>query len=96
MNWTAVSSATLASKRTASAAGMDGGAGTSGSKRRRIQKNSTTEVTQSLADQTDTYAAEKLSDSFSVSHVLNLLVLGENQCVHKAVRRLDQLTWVSR
>ena len=84
MNRPAVSSATLVSKRSASAAGMDSGTATSGSKRRRVQKNSTREVTQSLAAQAGTYAAEKLSDSFSVSHVLNLLVLGENKCAHKA------------
>ena len=90
MNWTAVASATLVfNKRSASAAGMHGGAGTSGNKRRRVQKNSTRETTQSLAIQAGTYAAEKFSDSFSVSHVLNLLVQGEKQYVHKAARLTD-------
>jgi len=85
MNRTAASSATLIStKRTASAARMDSGAGTSGKKRRLVQKNSAREATQSLATQVGTYAAEKLSDTFSVSHVLNLLVRSENPCVCKA------------
>jgi len=87
MNRAAVSSATLvSSKRSASAAGVDGGAKTSGSKRQRVRKMDTT---QSLAEQAATYAAEKFSDSFSVSHVLNLLVRCENQYVHKAARSTD-------
>ena len=89
-NWAAVSSATLvSSKRPASVAGMDGGSGTSGRKRRRVQKSSTRETTQSLAAQAGTYAAEKFSDSFTVSHVLNLLIQGENQYVHEIARPTD-------
>ena len=72
---------------------MEVSAGTSGSKRQRIQKNTVKGTTQPFANQVGTYAAEKFSDSFSTSHVLNLLVRGENQCVRK---RLDQLTWISR
>jgi len=68
---------------------MNCGPGTSGSKRKRVQKNSTVEVTHSVADQAGTYAAEKFSDSFSVSHVLNLLVRGKGQYVHKAARPTD-------
>ena len=79
MNRIAVSSAILMSnKRSSRTAGMNGSVGTSGNKRRRVQKSSTGETTQSLAAQTGTYAAEKFSDSFTVSHVLNLLVQGEN------------------
>ena len=56
---------------------MDASAGTLGGKRQRTQKNSTNEITLSLATQDGTYAAEKFSDSFSISHVLNLLVKSE-------------------
>jgi len=71
----------VSSKRSASAAGMEAGAETSGSKRQRVQKDSKKAV-QSLAVQNGIYAAEKFSDSFSISHVLNLLVESEEQYAH--------------
>ena len=79
----AVSSVTLiSSKRSASAAGIEASTGTSGSKRQRIRKDTTRKTTQTLADQNGIYAAEKYSDSFSISHVLNLLVESEDQFTH--------------
>jgi len=75
------------SKRSAGAAGMDSSAGTSGRKRQRTQKNSG-KTTQTLSEQAGRYAGEKFSDSFSISHVLNLLVEGENRHVHKWLHRL--------
>ncbi|KAF9645198.1 hypothetical protein BDM02DRAFT_687172 [Thelephora ganbajun] len=71
---TPVSLVTLvSSKRTTSAAGMEASAEISGSKRQRIQKVSTKMATQTLVVQNGIYAAEKFSDSLSISHVLNLL-----------------------
>ena len=58
---------------------MDVGAETSGSKRQRTQKDSVRKTTLSLAIQDGTYAAEKFSDSFSISHVLNLLIDSERE-----------------
>ena len=58
---------------------MDVGAETSGSKRQRTQKDSVRKATLSLAIQDGTYAAEKFSDSFSISHVLNLLIDSERE-----------------
>ena len=66
------------SKRSASVAGMDTSAETSGSKRPRV-KNIIKNTTSALAVQNGIYAAEKFSDSFTISHVLNLLV--ESECV---------------
>ena len=74
-----VSLATLvSSKRSANAAGMEASAETGGNKRQRVQKDSVKTATQTLAVQNGIYAAEKFSDSLSVSHVLNLLVESEN------------------
>ena len=74
----ATSSVTLvSSKRSASVAGMGASGETSGNKRQRIQKNTTKKATETLAVQNGIYAAEKISDSFSISHVLNLLVESE-------------------
>ena len=70
----------MSSKRSASAAGMKVGAETSSSKRQRVQKNPTKTVADTLAIQNGTYAAEKLSDSFCISHVLNLLIKSEDFC----------------
>ena len=73
-----MSSVTLvSSKRSASAAGMDASAGTSGKKRQHVKKATERRTTDALAVQNGVYAAEKFSDSFSISHVLNLLVSGE-------------------
>ena len=71
----AISSVTLvSSKRSASVAGMDASGGTSSNKRQRVQKNTMKKATETLAVQNGIYAAEKFSDSFSISHVLNLLI----------------------
>jgi hypothetical protein len=74
---TAISSVTLVSprKRSASAAGMDVSATTSGSKRQRMEAINKARLP--LAIQNGIYAGEKFSDSFSISHVLNLLVESE-------------------
>jgi len=94
MSRTAVSSATLASsKRSASVAGVEASAGSPGSKRQRVEKDATETTTQSLTFQANAHVAKKFSGSFSVSHILNLHVMGENQYVRKW---LHQLTWVSR
>ena len=78
MNRTAVSSATLvSSKRNASVARMDSSTGITGGKRQRVQKSSARTV-RPFDGEAGTYTAEKFPDSFSVSHVLNLLVQGEN------------------
>ncbi|KAF9647703.1 hypothetical protein BDM02DRAFT_3270005 [Thelephora ganbajun] len=83
---TPVSSATLVStKRSASAAGMEAGTEIPSSKRQRVQ-DSIKAATQALAAQNGIYAAEKFSDSFSISHVLNLLV--ENDCLW--------ISWIDR
>jgi len=50
-------------------------------------------TTHYLNPQPYTHVAEKFSGLFSISHVLNLHVEGENQYVHKW---LHQLTLVSR
>jgi len=60
---------------------MEAGVEISGSKRQRVQKDSR-KTTQPLAVQNGIYAAEKFSDSFSISHVLNLLVESEDQYTH--------------
>ena len=73
----------MSSKRSASAAGMKVSVEISGSKRQRVQKNPTKTVADTLAIQNGTYAAEKLSDSFCISHVLNLLIKSENFCAHR-------------
>ena len=71
---TAISSQTLVlSKWSASAAGLDGNAGVSSNKRQRV-KNKPVKKT---IVQNGRYAAAKFSDSFSISHVVNLLVAGE-------------------
>ena len=64
----------ISSKRSASVAGMDANAGTSSSKRPRGTKKPAKKV---LANQNGIYSAEKFSDSFSISHVLNLLIESE-------------------
>ena len=75
----AVSSITLvSSKRSANVTGIDTSAEASGSKRQRAQKDSGRKTTQSLAIQDAVYAAEKFSNSFIISHVLNLLVESEH------------------
>lgn len=81
---TAVSSATLvSSKRSASTAEMDANIEiSSGSKRQRIRRPPTKAANEALADQNGIYAAEKFSDSLSISHVVNLLVQSENQSTH--------------
>ena len=75
---TAISSATLvSSKRSAGAAGMDTSGVASGSKRRRVEETIVKNTTSELAVQNGIYAAEKFSDPFAISHVLNLLVESE-------------------
>ena len=59
---------------------MKASAEISGGKRQRVQKNPAKTVADTLAIQNGTYAAEKLSDSFCISHVLNLLIKSENHC----------------
>jgi len=54
----------------------------SGSKRKRTQKGPAKTTTQTLAVQNGMYAAERLSDSFFISHVLNLLIRSEEQHAH--------------
>jgi len=71
---------------------MDASAGTSSRKRQRTQKNSG-KTTQTLSEQAGRYAGEKFSDSFSISHVVNLLVEGED---HRVSKWLHRLTWISR
>ena len=56
---------------------MGASGGTSSNKRQRVQKNTAKKATETLAVQNGIYAAEKFSDSFSVSHVLNLLIESE-------------------
>jgi len=51
----------------------------SGNKRQRMQKGPAKTTTQTLAVQNGMYAAERLSDSFVISHVLNLLITSEEQ-----------------
>ena len=53
---------------------MDTNTGTSSSKRQRVAKKSVKKLKQTLANQDGIYSAEKFSDSFSISHVLNLLI----------------------
>ena len=68
-----ISSQTLVScKRSASAAKLDGSAAVSSNKRQRVKK-----PTKKHTVQNGTYAAAKFSDSFSISHVVNLLVAGQ-------------------
>ena len=67
----------ISSKRSASVAGMDANAGTSSSTRPRGTKKPAKKVNQALANQNGIYSAEKFSDSFSISHVLNLLIESE-------------------
>ena len=75
---TAVSSATLQwLKRSASVAGMDNSAVTSGIKRRRVGVDVIKDTMSDLAAQNDMYAAEKFSNSFGISHVLNSFVESE-------------------
>jgi hypothetical protein len=70
-----MSSTTLvSSKRSAGAAGME--VSTEGSKRRRLRGGPRKPMGLHKA-QNGIYAAEKLSDSFSVSHVVNLLIRSE-------------------
>ncbi|KAF9649100.1 hypothetical protein BDM02DRAFT_3167171 [Thelephora ganbajun] len=84
---TPVSSATLvSSKRPTSAAGMEGGAEIPSSKRQRVQKDTVKRATKTLAVQDGIYAAEKFSDSFFISHVINLLV--ESDCLW--------ISWIDR
>jgi len=61
---------------------MGAGTSISSNKRQRAQKVSTKATTQTLADQNGIYAAEKFSDSFSIGHVLNLLVESEDRYPH--------------
>ena len=91
MSYTAASSVALVSPNwSASAVGGDAGKVASGGKSKIVKKaktkkatteKTTTEktkkTTQTLADQNGIYAAEKFSGSFSISHVLNLLVESE-------------------
>ena len=82
---TGVSSTTLVSfKRSASTAGMEIGAGISGGKRQRTKEGIISMNRQSLAERDGIYSAEKFSDSFSISHVLNLLVKSESYSNHTA------------
>jgi len=60
-------------KRTASEAGMSSGVPSTDAKRQRQLPK------QTLLKQSGTYAGEKLSDSYSISHALNLLVKGATQ-----------------
>jgi hypothetical protein len=55
---------------------MDASVVASGSKRQRTE--TINRATMSLAAQNGIYAGEKFSDSFSISHVLNLLVESEH------------------
>ena len=71
-------------KRTASEAGISSGVPSTDSKRQRGHPKT------SLLTQAGTYAGEeKLSDSYSVRHVVNLLVQGENRNIRA---RFTQLT----
>ena len=56
---------------------MDTSAVNSGSKRRRVKKIATRGTTRTLSEQDGIYSAEKFSDSFCISHVVNLLIKGE-------------------
>ncbi|KAF9780823.1 hypothetical protein BJ322DRAFT_1112224 [Thelephora terrestris] len=70
-----ISSATVASfKHSASTAGLDTGAEALSTKWQRTGKDPIKKIMRSLAVQAGMYAAEKFSDSFSISHVLNLLI----------------------
>lgn len=76
---TAISSATVASfKHSASTAGLDTGAEALSTKWQRTGKDPIKKIMRSLAVQAGMYAAEKFSDSFSISHVLNLLIESEH------------------
>jgi len=54
---------------------------------------------QSLVTQSGTYAGEKLSDSYSISHALNLLIKGATQNAHIRFSDLcslpDHYIWIS-
>ncbi|KAF9783684.1 hypothetical protein BJ322DRAFT_1109538 [Thelephora terrestris] len=67
----------VSSKRSASTAEMDTSAMSSSSKRPRVKKSSPKVPTQTLTDQNGIYSAHKFSDSFWISHVINLLVQGD-------------------
>ena len=56
---------------------MDTSAVNLGSKRRRVEKKTTRRTTRTLSEQDGIYSAEKFSDSFCISHVVNLLIKGE-------------------
>ena len=78
MSYAATSSNTAVShKRSAGTAGMDASELASGEKRQRMEKDASKKTTQHLGVQHGIYAAEKFSGSFSVSHVLSLLVRSE-------------------
>jgi len=78
---------------------MDASAGTSGKKRQHVKKATERRTTDALAVQNGVYAAEKFSDSFSISHVLNLLVSGEYvvdvRWQHEMTRSPDDCLWIS-
>jgi len=67
----------VSSKRSASAAGMDVSAETSVSKRQRVQNDLAKTTTQTLAVQNCVYSAEGFSDSFCISHAVNLHIESE-------------------
>ena len=67
----------VSSKRSASVAGIDANVGTSSSKRPRVTKKPANGVAKLLENQNGIYSAEKFYDSFSISHVLNLLIKSE-------------------
>ena len=73
----------ISSKWTAGAAGMEASTETSlGSKQQCMQKDTMRLVTETLAYQNGIQVVDKLSDSSSISHVLNLLVKSEDQFTH--------------
>lgn len=78
VNYAAMSSMNTVSpnlKRSATAAKLDTSGTTSSSKHRRLKENKTEEATDTLVTANKDYATWKFSDgSFSISHVLNLLV----------------------
>ena len=55
-----------------------------GSKWQRVKDNSAKGTRKPFATQVGMYAAEKFSDSFSISHTLNLLIESEDHHVHTA------------
>jgi hypothetical protein len=71
-------------KRTASEAGISSGIPSTDSKQQWGHPK------QSLLDQSGTYAGEKLSDSHTTSHVINLLVQGENLDIRVQSTQLTQ------